>query len=67
MTRVLLAMLAVAAAVTAAVVLNLVLLGSASAQNDPVGKLTLRAKLPPAPQWTIRPATGRGEGDRADD
>ena len=65
--RVLLAVLLVGAAAAAAILLNLLLLGSASAQNEPVGKLTPRAKLPAAPQWTIRPADGRTEHDRADD
>lgn len=54
------------AAVTAAIILNLVLLGGASAQNDPVGNLSSRANLPPAPSWTIRP-TAPHERDQADD
>jgi len=64
--RIVLVVLAVAAASAAAILLNLVLLGRASAQNEPVGKLTPRAHLP-APQWTIRPAHGPVEHDRADD
>lgn len=66
--RVLLVVLVVGAAATAAVLLNLLLLGNASAQNDPVGKLTPRASLPAAPQWTIRPSGDRVEhGGGADD
>jgi hypothetical protein len=63
----LLAVLLVAAAAAAAVVLNVVLLGSASAGNDPVGRLTPRAHLPAAPQWTVRPTTGRPHDEGADD
>jgi hypothetical protein len=67
-SRVVLAAVVVAAAVTAAVLLNLALLSGASAQNDPVGTLSPRAKLPPAPSWTIRPAHGPHEGEsKADD
>jgi hypothetical protein len=65
--RVLLAALGIGAAAAAAILLNLLLLGNAAAQNDPVGKLTPRANLPAAPQWTIRPTTGHVEHDRADD
>jgi hypothetical protein len=66
-SRVLLVVLGAGAAATAAILLNLLLLGNAAAQNDPVGKLTPRANLPAAPQWTIRPATGHVEHDGADD
>lgn len=60
--------LAAAAAVAAAVLLNLAVLGAASSQNDPVGTLSPRAKLPPAPSWTVRPHGGRVErGDTRDD
>lgn len=65
--RVLLAVLVVGAAATAAILLNLLLLGTAAAQNDPVGKLTPRANLPAAPQWTIRPQRGPIEHDGSDD
>jgi hypothetical protein len=65
--RVLLGVLGVGAAVTSAILLNLLLLGSAAAQNDPVGRLTPRANLPAAPQWTIRPSHGPIEHDGADD
>lgn len=64
--RLILGVAVACAAVTAAIVLNLVLLGAASAQNDPVGNLSSRANLPPAPPWTIRPTTHM-EHDRADD
>jgi len=65
--RVLLVILGVGAAATAAILLNLLLLGNAAAQNDPVGKLTPRANLPAAPQWTIRPAAGHVEHGGSDD
>ena len=68
MTRsMLLAVLLVAAAAAAAVALNLLLLGRASAQNDPVGTLSPRAHLPAAPAWTVRPATHEREHHVADD
>ena len=58
----------VAAAVAAAAILaNVLLLGSASARNDPVGRLSPRAHLPAAPHWTVRPTTGRPHDDHADD
>ena len=63
----LLALLAVAAAAAAAVALNVLLLGNASAGNDPVGRLTPRANLPSAPHWTIRPTSGPPNDDGADD
>jgi hypothetical protein len=66
-SRVLLAVAGIGAVAAAAIVLNLVLLGNVAAQNDPVGKLTPRANLPAAPQWTIRPAHGRVEHDGSDD
>lgn len=67
-TRLLLAALAVAALATAAVLVNLALLGGASAQNDPVGMLSPRASLPQAPAWTVRPTHGhREQSDSADD
>jgi len=68
------AALAVVAAAAAAVALNLLLLGRASASNDPVGRLTpstslpaATAKLPAAPHWTIRPTRGRPHDEGADD
>jgi len=63
-------------AAAAAVALNLLLLGSASAGNDPVGQLrprtsgTASTSTPPpaAPAWTVRPTTGQTvERDGADD
>jgi len=65
-TRIVLAAFAVAAVVTVAIVLNLLLLGRASAQNDPVGTLSPRANLP-APAWTVRPARSHHERSGADD
>ena len=62
-----LAVLLVAAAAAAAILLNVLLLGRASPQNDPVGRLTPRVNLPAAPQWTVRPTTGRVEDGGADD
>lgn len=59
--------LAVAVAAAAATVANLVLLGSAGASNDPVGRLTPRTHLPAAPQGTVRPTNGRPRDDHADD
>jgi hypothetical protein len=67
-SRRLLVVLVVAAVAAAAVALNLLLLGRASAQNDPVGRLGPAAHLPAAPQWTIRPTTGaEHENDGNDD
>jgi hypothetical protein len=65
--RILLAVAGIGAAAAAAILLNLLLLGNAAAQNEPVGRLTPRANLPAAPQWTIRPAHGQVEHDGADD
>jgi hypothetical protein len=62
-----LAAVLVAAAAAAAVLLNLLLLGSASASNDPVGRLKPSPTLPAAPLWTIRPTTGPVEDHGADD
>jgi hypothetical protein len=64
---VLLGGLAVCAAATAAILLNLLLLGNASARNDPIGRLSPRTQLPAAPQWTIRPAHGHVSDEGADD
>lgn len=63
----LLVALAIAAAAAAAIVANVLLLGSASAGNDPVGRLSPRAHLPPAPHWTVRPTSGRPHDEHADD
>ena len=67
MSRRVLAFLAIAAAAAAAVALNLLLLGKAAAQNDPVGKLTPAKHLPAAPQWTVRPTTGPVHDEGSDD
>ena len=69
MTRSLLAVVAIAAAAAAAIALNVLLLGRASAQNDPVGRLrpARQQHLPAAPQWTVRPTTGRVGDEGADD
>jgi hypothetical protein len=66
-SRRLVALLVAVAAAAAAVLLNVLLLGSASAGNDPAGKLSPRANLPPAPHWIVRPTTGRARDDGADD
>jgi hypothetical protein len=71
-TRKLLVVLAVAVAAAAAIAANIVLLGSAAASNDPVGRLSPRAHLPrahlpPAPHWTVRPTTGHPHDEGADD
>jgi hypothetical protein len=57
----------VAAAATGAILANLLLLGSAAADNAPVGRLSPRTRLPPAPHWTIRPTNGRPHDEHADD
>jgi hypothetical protein len=61
------AVLVAVAAAGAVVLLNVLLLGNASTSNDPVGKLSPRANLPPAPHWIVRPTTGRPHDDGADD
>jgi len=53
--RVVAAVVGICAAATAVILLNLLLLGAASAQSDPVGKLSPRANIPAAPRWTVRP------------
>jgi hypothetical protein len=69
----LVALLLLAGAAAAAVALNLLLLGAASAQNDPVGKLSPAKGLPAAtstpaaPPWTVRPTTGPVQDDGSDD
>jgi hypothetical protein len=59
--------LVVVAAAAGAILANLLLLGSAAANNAPVGRLSPRAHLPPAPHGTVRPTTGRPHDDHADD
>jgi hypothetical protein len=59
----------VAAVAAATILLNLSLLGAAGSRNDPVGKLSPRAVLVPAPTATFQPAVrtqhdgGTGERD----
>jgi hypothetical protein len=59
--------LVVVAAAAAAILANVLLLGSAAADNAPVGRLSPRAHLPAAPHWTARPTTGRPHDEHADD
>jgi hypothetical protein len=61
------ALLLVAAAAAAGIVVNLSLLGYASSSNDPVGRLSPRARLPAAPAQVVRPQTGPLGGREADD
>lgn len=63
----LLGVLLVAAAAAAAIALNVLLLGTASAQNDPVGRLAPGEHVPVAPAWIVRPTHGRVEDSGADD
>ena len=63
-SKALLVVLGVGAAAAAAIFLNLLLLGNAAAQNDPVGKLTPRANLPAAPAWTVKPEPAHGHDGR---
>lgn len=67
MWRLLAVGLAVAAAIAAAVLVNLTVLGAASSENGPLGTLSPRATLPPAPAWTVRPRTGDGERSHSRD
>jgi hypothetical protein len=57
----------VAAAAVGATAANILLLGSAAADNAPVGRLSPRAHLPAAPHGTVRPTTGRPHDEHADD
>jgi hypothetical protein len=57
----------VVAAIAAAIVANLALLNYATSGNDPVGKLTPRARLPAAPADIVRPQTGTVEEEDGDD
>ena len=66
MTRALLVAV-VAAVAAAAIAANILLLGSAAASNDQVGKLTPRVHLPAAPAWTVRPPEGHAHDGGADD
>ena len=67
LSSLLLGVLLVAAAAAAAIALNVLLLGRASAQNDPVGRLSPGKPVPAAPKWTVRPTDGRVEDRGADD
>jgi hypothetical protein len=66
-TRKLLVVLVLAAAVMGAIAANVLLLGTAAANNDPVGRLSPRANLPAAPHWTVRPTRGHPRDEGADD
>jgi hypothetical protein len=63
----LLVAIVVAAAAAGAIFANVLLLGSAAANNAPVGRLSPRAHLPAAPHWTVRPIKGRPHDEHADD
>lgn len=67
MTRTLLVALVAAAATAAAIAANVLLLGSAAASNDPVGRLSPRTRLPPAPAWIVRSPDARPHDEGADD
>lgn len=67
MTRTLIIVVIATVAAAAAIAANVVLLGNASASNDPVGQLSPRAHLPAAPHWTVRPTHGRPNDGGADD
>jgi hypothetical protein len=62
-TRIAAAALLLGVAVAAAIVLNLALLGYAQPRNDPVGKLSPRAVLEPAPAAPAPPPAHSDEGD----
>jgi hypothetical protein len=66
-TKLLIAVVLIAAVAAAAIVANLALLHYASASNDPVGKLSPRAHLPAAPAGVVRPQRGPIENEGADD
>lgn len=67
--RVTLAVAVVAAAVAAAILLNLALLGYAQPRNDPVGKLSPRAVLQPgsAPAQPVATANDHAGQEERDD
>lgn len=67
MTKLPIALVLIAVVAAAAIVANLALLHYASASNDPVGKLSPRAQLPPAPAGVVRPQRGPIENEGADD
>jgi hypothetical protein len=57
----------VATVAAAAIALNLLLLGSFSTSDEPVGRLSPHVSGTPAPSWTVRPTTGEVEDEGADD
>ena len=61
------AVIGAGAVVAAIVALNVLLLGRASAVNDPVGHLSSHTNVPAAPAWTVRPVRGEIENDGNDD
>ena len=63
----LLALVLVAAAAAAAVALNVLLLGRASPHDSPAGRLRPAGGVPTAPDWTVRPTTGRIQDEGSDD
>lgn len=64
----LLAVTLVVLAGAAAIAANVLLLDRASAQNDPIGRLSPGARiLPAAPGWAVRPVERRVEDRGADD
>jgi hypothetical protein len=63
----LLVLFVVAGAAAGASVANVLLLGSAAANNAPLGRLSPRTHLPAAPHWTVRPTMGRPHDEGADD
>jgi hypothetical protein len=64
--RFVVALVLIAAAVAAAIAANLALLGYASENHDPVGRLSIHTGLPPAPATVIRPEHG-SETEHGDD
>ena len=67
MKRLLAVLALVLVAAAGAIAANLALLDYAARANDPVGKLTPRAKLPPAPAQVVRPQTGTIDDHGSDD
>ncbi len=59
--------LLMAAVAATTIALNLLLLGSFSTSDDPVGQLSPHLSGTPAPSWTVRPTTGKIEDEGADD
>jgi hypothetical protein len=67
MIRMLAIVAVVLVAAAGAIAANLALLDYAHRANDPVGKLTPRANLPPAPASVVRPQTGTIDDHGSDD